>query len=104
MASWRTCNKRARRVQAREQAAKHVTDEMIRAAMIAAFEDACKKLADNIVANFASAMRRLADSMRMFTETDHQAWGPLDPKYARPRREVWPDVVYEDVLDAEFIE
>ena len=102
MARWRTLNKRARRKRERDAEFVRNLDKLLAPALEAIMKDAFRaafaELAhqiDQIAAAWAKAVERLSTG-----------WGPLDPKYARlrPRIEQWPDVVLEDILDAEYIE
>jgi hypothetical protein len=107
MASWRTHNKRARRRRERDAQFMRNLDKLVMDALNVTTQDSFKRAIDE----FAKGLQQLAQAMIIaVTETNRQmagAWGPLDPKYARIRcqyAESWPNVVYEDVLDAEYID
>jgi transposase len=105
MANWRTLNKRARRKRKRDAQLMRDVDKLIATALAKAGEGLFKQIADD----FAKALNQLAVAMRAAVLQSNvemaKAWGPLDPKYATRRRRIekWPEVIYEDILDAEYI-
>jgi hypothetical protein len=102
MARWRTHNKRARRKRQRDaeflrsinKVVAPALEEIIRDAFRAAFADLAERLNQ-----FATAWAKIG-------EERSRDWLPLDPRYAglRHRQEKWPEVVLEDILDAEYVE
>jgi hypothetical protein len=103
MARLRTHHKRARRVAKRDQAEMdHLFAELERMVVKDCFAKACQEFAKQFglaAASMATAMSSMA-----------AAWRELDPRYAawhlknQQRVNDWPEVVYEDILDAEVIE
>lgn len=106
MARWRTLNKRAKRRREKDAEIIRDVERLIAEALAAMAGDVFKRACDD----FAKALNQSALAMRdVILETNREirtAWGPLDPKYAVLRRRahnLWPDVVLEDILDAEYI-
>lgn len=99
MASWHTHNRRARRKRERDARLMRDVNKLLVPALGAIVHDA-------LLAAFTEMVDRMKEVVTAWVSAGREGWLPLDPKYAgpRPRREQWPEVVYEDILDAEFIE
>lgn len=99
MASWHTHNRRVRRKRERDTRLMHDAEKLFVPALEAVVHDA-------LLVAFTEMVDRMKEVVTAWVSAGQEGWLPLDPKYTgvRPRREQWPEVVYEDVLDAEFIE
>lgn len=105
MARWKTLNRRARRKREREAEIVRNLDKLLVPALEAVMFDAMKAAAIEL----ANAMQRMALAWIKAGEELSRGWPPLDPKYARLKQRrwdhpsQWPDVVLEDILDAEVV-
>lgn len=112
MAQWKTHHKRARQVKARQdrtfaelmQWLESDKPSPVAIQFGQLFSEPCVKA-------MATAFSALAESMakaieQISVELKRLGWQPLEPRYARALaiQNSWPDVIYEDVLDAEFID
>lgn len=105
MARWRTLNKRASRRRKRDATFMRNRDKLVADALAAVTEDLIRKA----FADFSKALLRSAEAIHMAVieaaKEMSGSWQSLDPKYAglRPQIDQWPEVIYEDILDAETI-
>lgn len=104
MARWRTLNKRAKRKNEREAEMLRNVEKLLIPAMEAIVRDAFKAA----FAELAKSLNQMAAAWAKAGIEISRVLQPLDPRYGKLRgwksRIEWPDVVLEDILDAEYIE
>lgn len=109
MARWRTLNKRAARRRARDARVIRECEEVIAKAAATA---AASHFVEHVLRELKIALEASAEAMlQAFTEAFAKSythgWRPIDPRYDLraewARRHEWPEVVLEDILDADEI-
>jgi hypothetical protein len=107
MARWRTHHKRRARIARREQVQAERVDQLLSRLQIATAQNVFGYAIREFANGFAAAMQQWLEGLASLNGAFNQhvpGWKSLDARYRLPLRDEWPDVVYEDILDADLID